>query len=619
MSELKEIVIDCETNALRGYDKVWNVVCTDLRTGAATVFRNLHETADALRDHLRDVTKLIGHNIIGFDNGVLAWLGIRIPDRVIFDTLIVSRLLNYNLEGGHSLRAWGVRLKDTKSDYSDFSCWSQALEDRCVQDTLLTRALYNTFGKYLKEPSWQPSITLEHQVAFLCEELHENGFGFNYTDAVSLKEELEVKVRHHQDTFAKLFPPRSKLVREITPQLTKSGTLHAKDFKWLDVPDLTPFEAGSPFSLFESVPFNPNSPAQVVQRLNEAGWRPINKTKGHIQAERDQDVEKLKKYRTTGWKVDEDNLSTLPDDAPEDIQKLTEYLLLSARLSSLTEWLGLYNEKTKSIHGVYNGIGSWTHRKSHNSPNMANVPALINRKGKPQPYGPEFRALFQARKGRVLVGCDAEGIQLRAFAHYCNDQKLINAIAHGNKDDGTDIHTLNKGILGTICNSRNSAKTYIYALLLGAGKEKQAAILQTTPREALAGLGRILDFYPGWKELKETKIRDDGRRGFFTGLDGRKVMTPGTHYVLAGYLQNFESVVMKRASVWWHRQLRDLSVPFWFVNDVHDEWQTETLPEYATLVGQTQADSIRIVGEEFGLNCPLAGSYVVGNNWKETH
>ena len=178
---------------------------------------------------------------------------------------------------------------------------------------------------------------------------------------------------------------------------------------------------------------------------------------------------------------------------------------------------------------------------------------------------------------------------------------------------------MNKAILDTICNSREVAKTYIYALLLGAGIHKQAEILSCTTRQAMEGLKRILDFYPGWKVLKDTTLRLDAERGYFTGLDGRKVIFPAPHYILAGYLQNGESVVMKKASVYWTETLTKLGIPYKFRTDVHDEWQTETTPQWGDAVGEIQSMSIQKIGEELKLNCPLAGKYVIGNNWKETH
>lgn len=617
---MKTAVIDTETNALRGYTKLHVAVCRDVITDEISIFRNVHENPQPFREYLQTLTGVIGHNLTGFDQeAILHFTGFDIRPLEITDTLVISRLLNYSQEGGHSLEAWGEYFKYSKSKFDDFSQWSQELEDRCIIDVDLTTRLYRYLKSYIDSPVWKPAIKLETDIAFFCQDMSRAGFDFNIDEALKLYNQLGPIVSGLVEELKTAFPPRSKIVREIYPVLTKAGTLHSKDFRWLPTKDLTAFEAGAPFSLFEWEIFNPNSSKQRVERLNEAGWKPFNKTKGHIEAERNKEWERLPYFKIYGWKVDEENLATLPDDAPEAARKLANYLLLSSRLSDLEEWINLYNPATGRIHGTFNGMGSWTHRMSHQTPNMANIPSILNKQGKPQPYGPEFRALYRAGPKKVLVGCDAEGIQLRMFAHYCNDRKLIDAIVSGKKEEKTDIHSLNKTILGTICNSRDSAKTYIYALLLGAGKDKQANILQCKPSEAIEGLKRILEFYPGWKELKETRLKQDARKGYFEGLDGRLVLFPSAHYILAGYLQNGEAVVMKRASLFWSQELRKLGIPFTPVNFVHDEWQVETDPEYADIVGTTMANSLFTIGEELGLNCPLAGKYVIGNNWKETH
>lgn len=617
---MKTAVIDTETNALHDYDKLHVAVCRDLDTDEIKVFRNVHTDPLPFRHYLETVDRVIGHNICGFDREViLKFTGFDIRTIDVVDTLVVSRLLNYSQEGGHSLETWGDYFKFPKSKFSDFSAWSQELEDRCIVDVALTVRLFRYLQDYIDAPKWKPAIDLETQMVYFCQDMSKSGFSFDYDQAQELHAKLKPEVESLVENLKTAFPPRSKVIREIYPVLTKSGTLHSKDFRWLPEKDLTAFDAGSPFSLFEWEVFNPNSSKQRVERLNEAGWKPFNKTKGHIEAERNKEWEKLPYFKVYGWKVDEENLATLPEGAPAAAHTLARYLLLSSRLSDLEEWLALYNHSTGRIHGTFNGMGSWTHRMSHQSPNMANIPSILNKQGKPQPYGPEFRSLYRATPGRILVGCDAEGIQLRLFAHYCNDPKLIEAIVSGKKEDKTDIHSLNKAILGTICNSRDSAKTYIYALLLGAGKDKQANILQCKPSEAIEGLKRILEFYPGWKELKETRLKQDARKGYFIGLDGRLVLFPSAHYILAGYLQNGEAVVMKRASLFWSSKLKAMGIPFTPVNFVHDEWQVETDPEYADIVGQTMADSLFTIGQELGMNCPLAGKYVTGLNWKDTH
>lgn len=84
---------------------------------------------------------------------------------------------------------------------------------------------------------------------------------------------------------------------------------------------------------------------------------------------------------------------------------------------------------------------------------------------------------------------------------------------------------------------------------------------------------------------------------------------------------------MKMATLKWIDKLRDYEALL--VNLVHDEWQTEVPNnmEIALRVAKMQADSLRVVGEELGLNCPLAGSYyddvhndyTIGTNWSVTH
>lgn len=65
------------------------------------------------------------------------------------------------------------------------------------------------------------------------------------------------------------------------------------------------------------------------------------------------------------------------------------------------------------------------------------------------------------------------------------------------------------------------------------------------------------------------------------------------------------------------------------VNFVHDEWQVEAPNnlDICMKLGTMMSDSLREVGEDLKLNCPLAGSfynddlkdYTIGPNWSVTH
>jgi DNA polymerase-1 len=236
-------------------------------------------------------------------------------------------------------------------------------------------------------------------------------------------------------------------------------------------------------------------------------------------------------------------------------------------------------------------------------------------------------------KNRLLVGVDAEGIQLRIFAHLINDPEFTDALVKGKKDDKTDPHSLNQRILGSVCKSRAAAKRFIYALLLGAGVGKLAEILGCSEGEAKDALDNLLGRYSGWKLLKDEVFPKDAKRGWFIGLDGRKVRIPGDaegnrkHLAMSGYLQNGEAVVMKAATLKWEHKLPDYDAML--VNFVHDEWQVECPNNVSTAleIAKMMAGSLEDVGKDFNLHCPLAGSYwnddlkdyTIATNWAYTH
>jgi len=617
------VVCDIETERLDDPQTIWLIVCKEVDTGKVHVFRRPQQNPKPFLDFASRCTGFVGHNFISFDLRVLRrLLDLKVPDESILDTLVVSRLLNTNIEGGHSLEAWGQRLGYPKISFNNFSEFTQEMEDYCLQDVETNYQLFLKFKPYIYSNIWKKALRLEHNMAFVCEDMKANGFSFNTTKAEELSKDIYLKVQALENELQAAFPPRSRLIREVTPRATKHGTLHRQDFRWLESGDLTPFSVGSSFSLIEFVPFNPRSPTQVVERMNEAGWKPFEKTKGHIVAEREADFEKLKHYEEYGWRVTEANLNTLPKDAPEASRKLVEYLTLSNRYSVLTEWLNAVVRPSNRIHGTFNAIGAWTHRMSHASPNMANIPSGDSL------YAHEFRSLWTVPDDRLLVGVDADGIQLRVLAHYINDERFTASLVSGDKALGTDPHTLNMKALGYVCKDRDTAKTFIYAWLLGAAAPKIAQILRCSVSEAKQAMANFLEAYPGLKQLKKKQIPRDAKRGYFEGFDGRLVLCDSEHLMLAGYLQNGEATIMKTANLIWRKKLRDLGIPFRQVNFVHDEWQTEVPNDMALAeqVAAIQADAIREAGEVLNLRCPMAGSIMnthkklaIGRTWSETH
>jgi hypothetical protein len=653
------IVCDIEANGLNP-DRIHVIVCKDVDTGKVYVFKDLDGVGKA--DFLRfatGITLWVGHNFLGFDARVLnGLLSVGIQWDNVVDTFVVSRTVDATRDR-HSLESWGATLGRPKlhTDITDWSVLTPEMEERCIGDVETNYLLYKHFERFIDSPLWKDALRTEHYTHYLSQILHSNGFAFDTKEASLLKDTIERELEGIIKGLKESFLPKATLVREVLPKETKFGTIAKNSIPKILGSDLSAYTAGAPFSLIEYVEFNPRSHKQRLDRLWDAGWSPVNKTDTHKDTQKALQQLKRKTRRGStgtpekthleaslgeygvsgfgryGWKTDEENLSTLPDTAPASAKGLVRFMLLSNRISTLNSWLEAVGDDGR-IHGSFNHIGAWTHRMSHDRPNMGNIPKFNEKRPETTPYSDKMRALWVAGRDRYLVGVDAESIQLRVFAHYINDPAFTFAVTSGKKEDGTDPHSLNQEALGVVCKSRDDAKTFIYAWLLGAGIEKIAAILGCSKSEAQTANDNFLEFYPGLRYLKEKVIPEDAHRGYFKGFDGRYVRIWGDdvdsrrHFALAGYLQAGEAIIMKRAAEIWYPKLTAEKVPFWFVNFVHDEFQTETIRdlEVAEYVARTQADAIRQVGVDLKLRCPMAGSVLnghgklaIGDNWMETH
>lgn len=641
-----ELIIDIETSDLKG-TKLWLIVCRDTASDQTWKFEypsGVVEDCSGFLDLMARAQKLIGHNIIGFDWPTLLkhfpdLCKDGVPPVELLDTLVLSRMLKFDQDGGHSLEAWGQRLGKPKSDFDQFEhphpVW-QEMVDYCHQDVEVTYELWKFFARFHQSPNWAEAIVNEHNAARIAYDLNVEGFGFNAGRARELRAELAELLKNLDAEIKTGFPPKAELIREITPRETKHGTLNATDFRWLRAEDgsldLSSYSAGAPFSRIEWVEFNPASPKQMVERLNEAGWKPYEKTKTHIETERarPQDKTKLAHFREYGWKVSEGNLSTLPVSAPEAAHKLAQRLTVASRLSDLDEWLAEYNEQTGAIHGQFMHIGSWTHRMAHRKPNTGNIASVPGKKKNPTPvdlikvqYDSQLRGLWQVRHPDYWqIGVDMESAHLRILAHLLGDDDYIKAVTSGSKEDGTDPHTMNKKALGDLCENREDAKTFIYTFINGGTAPKVSNILGCTTPQAKEAINLFVKRTPGLQQLLEEEIPRNARRGYFVGIDGRLVPYSEEHGQLAGILQNAEAIILKRAAWEGRRKLRADGVPVYLLNLVHDEIQAELRKddqELAWHVGRTFANEYKLAAEHYELRCPFAGGIHVGKNWLDCH
>jgi len=327
---------------------------------------------------------------------------------------------------------------------------------------------------------------------------------------------------------------------------------------------------------------------------------------------------------------------------------LSEYLLIEKRIGQIATgkeaWLrhakrsGIYgtdvNIDLHRIHGKVNTNGAVTGRMTHSKPNVAQTPRIGT------PYGAECRACFIAPPGFVLVGCDAEGIELRMLAHYMalyDGGEYARTVVEGKKEDRTDVHSVNQRAIGM--NERVGAKTFVYALIYGAGDfklglevlddftaEQKAKFHVAFPTKAKRGaalknLGgarraRLMKNLPALGKLIAAVRHAVKTRGYLKGLDGRLLHVRSEHAALNTLLQSAAAVAMKKALVLLDGSYEG-DVPL--VANIHDEWQMESTNEKAEALGSLAADCIRRAGVSFNLRCPLSGSYGIGPTWAATH
>jgi DNA polymerase I-like protein with 3'-5' exonuclease and polymerase domains len=222
------------------------------------------------------------------------------------------------------------------------------------------------------------------------------------------------------------------------------------------------------------------------------------------------------------------------------------------------------------VHGKVITNGAITSRMTHHSPNMAQVPNMG------AIYGKECRSCWVAPEGYVMVGIDASALELCMLAHYMRDADYVQAVVHGSKESKTDIHSVNQRAANL--ETRDQAKTFIYAFLYGAGPAKIGSIVGGGASEGQALIDSFLHKTPALAKLRK-KVTKYAEKGWLPGLDGRRILVRSPHAALNTLLQGAGAIVMKEALALFYLSLNTYRLDYRFVANVHDEWQLYCKPE----------------------------------------
>ena len=577
MQKISEIIFDIETDDLDA-SRVWCIVAKEVDGDVYKFSPN--EIEDGLA-FLLQADALIGHNIIGFDLPVLKKLHNFNYTGKIIDTLVMSRLYNPIRENGHSLKTWGYKLSCPKQEQPEFENYSPQMLDYCEQDVILNETVYKYLLKEGKGFSKQ-SFDLEHSTAKIMLEQEKNGFFFNNKEAMILLAELKQKMADVEDEVQKTFQPKWVDDKPVTPYIKKNGELSKRGLTDDEYENILMSGNHNVFMRKKLVEFNLGSRKQIGEYLIDFGWMP-------------------ERFTPTGQPiVDEATLKKI--EHIKEAKLIADFLLYQKRIAQVSSWID--ELKDDRVHGRVIPNGTITGRMTHRGPNMAQVPNIHS------PYGKECRSCWTVPEGYRLVGIDASGLELRMLAHYMNDIDYIEEVVNG------DIHSTNQELAGL--QTRDQAKTFIYALVYGAGDAKIGKIINGDIKKGKQLRERFLRNLPALKKLKE-RVQQASNRGFLKGIDGRRIHVRSQHSALNTLLQGSGAIVMKQAMINLYDLIKLNTFDAKFVANIHDEWQLEVKESQADCVGRVGVECIEKVTDQFNMRCNLTGQYKVGGNWSETH
>lgn len=621
-------ILDTEANGL--LDTVTKCHCGVFKSldGKETDKFEPSQIQEMLR-YLDSCDVIIGHNIIGYDFPMLKKVYGYVYKGKVVDTLIMSRLLNPDRilppnaknrrAGPHSIYAWGVRVGVDKPEHDDWENFSPEMLHRCTEDAEINRLVYYELMKEATSGagSWRNAFLLSFKLFQNLQDQEEYGW---YMDKPKMQENIQKLDAIIKEIDVAVTPQLPYVIEHL--EVKKDG-----DRSWVR----KPFLKSGAYNKNTEKYFGPDAVHMVVGPYSRLSFRPVNLDSG---AEL-KDFLLKQGWEPKEWNLNDNGERTSPklskDDPFEgiegDVGRLVAKRVQARHRRSLIEGLLLLVRADGRIGSAVAGIAT-TGRMQHR--NIVNIPAAKSF------FGKELREMFSCPPGKVLVSTDSDGNQLRQLAARMGDQAYIDALCNGDKDKGTDLHSVN--MRAAELPDRDTAKTFIYGFLFGAGDAKIGKIVKGNAQRGkelkekfLAGLpalGNLLNrLKDEWRKNAKRKWNARWNRfeyydGWVTGLDERPIYIASEHAVLVYLLQSDEAIQMSAAYNWTVAQLKKRFKWGEQVNVIcfyHDEYTFECDEEIAEEVKKITEEGIAWAGKFYGILCPHVGQGKIGKNWYEVH
>ena len=379
-------------------------------------------------------------------------------------------------------------------------------------------------------------------------------------------------------------------------------------------------------------------------------------------------------YTETGnIKVDPDSLESMEHSAGKQLLRYLKVVKDQSQVGGKGGWLAHYNEKTHSIHHRVDLIGATTHRATHSSPNLAQVPA-----------DKMFRELFTVPPGKVMVGADLKNIEIRVLAHYLaeyDNGKYAKAVL------SKDMHWYHAKLAGfwtkddcdwdentateDMVKARKASKAFFFGYLYGQGDTIRGHNLWTpscltsyTKKEYNTAKQRVerrlktingVKYFPlkkdmyvtyddelvlktiygkqvadtflknltGINDLIAACVAQSKSKGTVTAIDGRELMSRSPHSALNLLLQGSAGVIAKKWMVNYHSVAANEGlhhgVRWSQMAYVHDEYQCQCDEKYGQTLGEIMVRGCAMIQQQFNTNIPIEADYMIGKTWADTH
>lgn len=325
------------------------------------------------------------------------------------------------------------------------------------------------------------------------------------------------------------------------------------------------------------------------------------------------------KKTKTGWSTNADVLEKLADKHPI-IDKISEYRQFTKLKSTYADGLMKVIAADGRIHTSFQMTVTATGRLSSTEPNLQNIPVRSE-------LGAEFRKMFVAERGNVLVDADYSQIELRLLAHISGDETMKNAFL-----SGEDIHSVTAsqvfGIpLADVTRlQRSHAKAVNFGIVYGISAFSLAQDIGVFQSEAKAYIDAYLEKYHGVRDYMKVVVEKARADGFVTTLFGRRRPLPelksanfnmrsfGERVALNTPIQGTAADIIKLAMVNVHRRLKAEGLSARLILQVHDELIVECPEAESEKVKELLTEEME---NAVSYSVPLTADANIGKSWSD--